>query len=168
MLDFSKMNTYFVQRGTKWYVSLAKQEPSKARQSSKARARKKFSQPRTSLFVSLCRQIWNPQLKGWGLVLSQEEETNGKKSLQDIQRERIAEMRVRAASVASFKLLLSTYNLSVAEASSNSLYPCNIRNCAELLKISERSHLRYGTTHPIPTHWSHLIFGTYREPAKGL
>ena len=40
-----------IQRGTKRYVNLAKQDPGKARQSSYARARTKFSQPRASLFV---------------------------------------------------------------------------------------------------------------------
>ena len=44
----------FVQRGTKRYVNFAKQDPGKVRQSGYARARTKFSQPRTSLFVSLC------------------------------------------------------------------------------------------------------------------
>ena len=43
-----------VQRGTKRYVNRAKQDPGNARQSSEARARTKFSQPRTNLFVSLC------------------------------------------------------------------------------------------------------------------
>ena len=46
-----------VQKGTKRYVNLAKQDPGMARQSSQARPGTKFSQPRTSLFVSLCTYL---------------------------------------------------------------------------------------------------------------
>ena len=43
-----------IQRARKRFVNLAKQDPGRARQSSQARAVRKFSQPRTSHFWGLC------------------------------------------------------------------------------------------------------------------